>query len=377
MMIREARIPSMRLPCATLALAMLLCSTVFAGQPVPGEARGQVTDSSGGVLPGVTVAATSGDGRILKTGVTDGSGGFLLRGLPAGSIVLTFQLEGFAGATVALTVEPGAESRVVQRLELAHLSETVVVRGPAPVARPPRVLVPLPPPPPPPLVRPVPAHDRDSICGPAKPGAMPESLGTIRSGRDKTQGGMYTTGAEVVIDGGLREGLEVGLNLVVRHDYVARWAADPDTIGEHSAGLLQIVTAGDSSSTAVVVYACDEFRSGDFLASFKPEPARDPDPAGTPAYGNPARILFADEGQTLGAPGRLMVIDRGTRDGTHVGQRFTLFRRKRGTAKPDVVGDAVVVAVRADSATIRVGRAADAISAGDLAAPHSPSFSAR
>jgi hypothetical protein len=52
----------------------------------------------------------------------------------------------------------------------------------------------------------------------------------------------------------------------------------------------------------------------------------------------------------------------------------TLFRREhRGGAAPEVVGDAVVVAVRTDSATIRVERAIDAIASGDWAAPQRPS----
>ena len=351
-----------------------MCSTVAADQPAQGVVRGEVIDSSGGVLPGVTVVATATGGRLLATAVTDGSGRYVFRALPAGPITLTFQLEGFASVAVALAVRPGAESRVVERLELASFSETVVVHAPAAVDPPSRFVLP---PQPPPVVRPVPAHDRDSICGPAKPGALPESLGTIRSRRDETQGGLYTTGAELVIDRGLHDGLEVGRNLVVRRYYRVRGAASADSVGEHSAGLLQIVAAGEGSSVAVVVYACDELRKGDFLASFKPEPIRDPDPLGTPAYYDAARILFADDGQTLGAPRRLMVIDRGTEHGTHVGQRFTLFRQGRGPAKHDVVGDAIVVAVRTDSATIRLDRVIDAISAGDWAAPQTASSMAR
>jgi len=123
------------------------------------------------------------------------------------------------------------------------------------------------------------------------------------------------------------------------------------------------------------VYACDELRKGDYLASFNPEPARLPDPVGNPAYGDAARILFADAGQMLGAPRRLMVIDRGSEHGIYVGQRLTLFRR-RGDAKRSVVGDAVVVALRVDSATIRVESATDVISSGDWAAPHYPSLRA-
>jgi hypothetical protein len=65
-----------------------------------------------------------------------------------------------------------------------------------------------------------------------------------------------------------------------------------------------------------------------------------------------------------------MVIDQGGDSGVHVGQRLTLFRPARhGARSPAVIGDAVVVALRADSATIRVQRAIDLIAIGDSAAP--------
>ena len=130
---------------------------------------------------------------------------------------------------------------------------------------------------------------------------------------------------------------------------------------------------------AVVVYACDELRKGDFLASFKPEPVRDPDPLGTPVYYDAARILFADEDQTFGVPQRLMVIDRGSGQGVRAGQRFTLFRRpgRGGSVRRAVAGDAVVVAVQSDSATIRIDHITDAITAGDWAAPQSATSASR
>ncbi len=364
----------MRIPAAILVgVAIFLCSTVAAGQSPAGAVRGEVTDRSGGVLPGVTVVAKAGGGAVLATAVTDGAGSYVLGALPAGRVTLSFQLEGFAGVDVAVVVRPGVESRLVARLDLAPFAETVVVRAPAPVDTPARVV---PPPPPLPVLRPVPAHDRASVCGPAKPGPLPESLGTIKSYRDNTPGGLYATGAELVIDGGLDDGLLIGRNLVVRRHYDVRGPSGADTVAEHSAGLVQIVAARERSSVAVVVYACDELRTGDFLASFKPEPIRAPDPLGTPAYYDAARILFTDEGQTLGAPRRMMVIDRGAERGTHVGQRFTLYRQGRANRR-DVVGDAIVVAVRTDSATIRIDRVTEDISAGDWAAPQTASTVAR
>ena len=370
MLIRTRRKDVMRLPVRMLAAAgslIALCAAVAAAQAGKGVIRVEVTDSSGGRLPGVEVVATAVDGQV-QTAVTDRTGVHVFPAVPAGPAMLRFRLEGFAGVLVGVTVESGAESRVAQRLELAPLSETVDVQAPAPVEQ----ARPVPPPPVPsppraPLLGPVPPHDRDSVCGPAKPGAAPESLGTIRSSRYVAEGGLYTTGAQVIIDGGMRNGLDVGQNLVVRHYFRVRRFAGTDTTGEHTAGLVQIVAVSERSSIAVVIYACDELRQGDFLASFKPEPIRPPEPRGNPDYDDAARILFADEGQILGAPRRLMVIDRGSEQGVRVGQRLTLFRR-RGARSPDNVGDAIVVAIRTDSATIRVERVNDVISSGDLAA---------
>jgi hypothetical protein len=244
-------------------------------------------------------------------------------------------------------------------LMLAPRSETVVVVGSPP-----------PPPPPPPIVlEPVPEHDRDSICGPAKPGATAEPLGTIRSRRYGAGNALYARGDELIIDGGTVNGLEVGRNVVARRAF--RTSVDSrNATGEHTAGLLQIVAADERAAVAVVVYACDELMQSDRLEPFTPEPVREFEPAGIPAYDNAARILFADAGQTLGVPRRLMVIDRGIDHGIRVGQRLTLFRRPRlGAGTPSVTGDAVVVAVRFDSATIRIEHAADVIAAGEWAAP--------
>jgi len=359
---------------ATASLTLFVWSTVSAAQAAKGVVRGQVTDASGGLLPGVTVVAIAPSGQVLSTTVSDRAGAFVVRDLPTGPVMLRFQLEGFAGVLVGVTIEPGVDAHVAQSLELAPLSETVDVRAPAPV-EPPRPPAPRPVPstPPAPRLKPVPTHDRDSVCGPAKPGvAPPEPLGTIRSHRYVAEGGLYTTGAQVIIDGGSLNGLDLGQNLVVRHLFRVRGLEGGDAMGEHSAGLVQIVAVEERSSIAVVVYACDELRTGDFLAAFNPEPIRPPDPRGTPStsYDDAARILFADEGQILGAPRRLMVIDRGLGQGVRIGQRLTLFRRqRRGGAHPDIVGDAIVVAVRADSATIRIERVNDAISSGDYAAP--------
>lgn len=359
---------SLRRFATILFVVLCLWSASSSGYAADRSIRGLVTDDSKGVLPGVTVTARSAGGEVLATVVTDGTGRYVVGPLAAGPVILTFYLEGFAPVVVRVAV--GAEADVVadQRLVVAPQSETVNVVGRVPAPRP------LPPPPPRPVPRPkpvtiaVPEHDRDSVCGPAKLGAVAESYGTIQS-RRYAANALYGAGDELVVDAGTIGGLVVGGNFVVRRSYRIEW--DPNTeIAEHTAGLVQIVSAEEFSSVAVVIYACDEMLQGDRLASFHPEPLRAALPAGTPDYRNAAKVLFPDIGQMLGAPRRMMVIDRGINSGVRVGQRVTLFRRRLSDGATTDVGDAVVVNVRVDSATIRVDHVTDAIFSGDLAALH-------
>jgi hypothetical protein len=358
-----------------LILVVLLSLLPPAGPAAAGagRARGVIADESGGVLPGVTVVATALDGRVLATSVTDAVGRYTFGALPS-TVRLTFQLEGFSPATVEVTLAPDLETTVApQRLKLAQQSETVEVRGEARAAAPaPPARLPAPPPPPRPVLRAVPAHDKDSICGPAKRSATTESFGTIRSGRSQKGNGLFAEGDELSIEGGTATGIEAGQNLVARRSY--RTSSDPSGAdGEHTAGLLQIVSADQRAAVAVVVYACDEMVPGDWLAAFAPEPIRAPEPVGLPVYDRAARILLTDAGQLIGAPRRLMVIDQGSDNGVRVGQRLTLFRpARRGARGPAVIGDAIVVAIRMDSATIRVQHATDTIAMGDSAAPQRP-----
>src|SRR4051812_22472985 len=132
--------------------------------------HGIVADESGGVLPGATVVATAPDGQILATGVTDEVGRYALTVVPSPSIRLTFSLEGFSPAIVDVAATADTDPAVpTQRLLLARQSETVVIRGEARAVAPaPPALRVMPPPVPRPVLQPLPDHERDSICGPAK-----------------------------------------------------------------------------------------------------------------------------------------------------------------------------------------------------------------
>jgi len=361
---------------------LLIVALATVGRALPcaaqsmGGVRGAAIDQSAGVLPGVTVVATSADGRTLATTVTGSSGEFGFDGLPTGAVDLLFHLDGFKESRTRVEIRPGGPSapdrqeRIVHRMDVQALTESVIVRGdPPPPLPPPR-----------PVLLPVPEHDQASVCGPAKAEAGVPSFGTVRSRKDDESKVLFAAGDELLIDGGSQRGITVGQNFVVRRLYptALRFGRNRNLVvmGEHSSGLLQVVSVEEQVSTAVVVYACDEVMRGDYLTAFEPESARVSDPPGTPAFDQATRILFADAGQSLGVTGRMMVIDRGARVDLRVGQRVTLFRRSRHRdARPLVIGEAVVVGVRRDSATIRVEFATDVVffgESGDWAAPQHP-----
>jgi hypothetical protein len=354
--------------------AALILVALWSATQATRHVGGTVVDESGGVLPGVTVTARAPDGRVLATVVTDAAGRYRIGPLPEGALKVTFELAGFSSAAAEVAAGPDAETVVNQRLAIASRSEIVDVLGRMPVPMPaaPAAVLSIPAPPPP-VTKPVPDHDRESVCGPAKIAGGPaklagkvESFGTIRS-RLRAANALYAAGDELAIAGGTQSGLAVGHNFAVRRTYRVEW--DPrEEIGEHTSGVVQIVAAEETTAVAVVIYACDEMMPGDRLAPFVAEPPHAILPAAKPDFRRAARILFPDQGQMVGAPRRMMVIDRGAASGVRAGQRVTLFRRRPGRGTVVVVGDGVVVAVRGDSATIRVDYVMDAVMPGDEAA---------
>ena len=345
---------------ALLIALIVSIALVEAASQAPRSFKGTVVDASAGVLPGVTVVAQAPDGRSLATTVTNEVGEFTFEGLPPGKISLLFHLDGFADAKATITIPPeGAvdqsdSARFVQRLELSGFSETVTVRGD-------------PPPPPPRVLAPVPEHDPASVCGPAKAEGIVPAFGSIKSLRTGAAKRLFAAGDELLIDTGILNLLKVGENFVVRRRFPTMLIDSRNrvTMGEHSAGLLQIAEVDGPIATAVIIYACDEMVIGDYLAPFRPEPVQQPHPAGLPVFDKAARLLFADAGQMLGSTNRLLVMAHGARDGVRTGQRWTIFRRTLAAPAPVILGEATVVAVRRESATIRVDRAIDVIFLGE------------
>ena len=85
---------------AVCSAILLVPSLAFAQATITGTVR----DSSGGVLPGVTVEASSPVLTEIRSAVTDGSGQYRLVDLRPGTYELKFSLPGFSAVA-----RPGIE----------------------------------------------------------------------------------------------------------------------------------------------------------------------------------------------------------------------------------------------------------------------------
>ncbi len=98
-----------------------------------GDIVGRVADSSGGVLPGVTVTATSLATNINRTTVTSETGDYAFTLLPIGIYEVKTDLAGFKTQTARVTLSTGDRARVDVKLELGAVSESVTVAGESPL----------------------------------------------------------------------------------------------------------------------------------------------------------------------------------------------------------------------------------------------------
>ena len=121
-----------------LGLITLVCAFMLAPAAVAqdtGAIGGQVTDTTGGALPGVTVEVSSpaliGGAQVA---FTDGEGRYLVTTLPAGAFSITFTLPGFSTVVRdGVDIGAGFTANIGIEMSVGAVEETITVTGAAPV----------------------------------------------------------------------------------------------------------------------------------------------------------------------------------------------------------------------------------------------------
>ena len=119
-------------PALVVVVGFALAPTTALGQSV---VSGQVTDNTGGVLPGVTVEAASpaliGGSRLA---VSDGQGRYAIIDLEPGLYAVTFRLPGFSTVVrEGIDLPSNFTATVDVELEVGALEETITVSGESPI----------------------------------------------------------------------------------------------------------------------------------------------------------------------------------------------------------------------------------------------------
>ncbi len=120
---------------AALITAVLGIPTLASAQTALGSIAGTVRDTTGAVLPGVTVEASS-PALIEKVRVaaTDGEGRYQITELRPGTYAVTFTLEGFTVVKRdGIELNTGFTATINADLRVGSVSETITVSGQTPV----------------------------------------------------------------------------------------------------------------------------------------------------------------------------------------------------------------------------------------------------
>ena len=117
-----------------IVIILALAAPATAQTSAGGSIRGTIHDEQGGVLPGVTVTATSPSASTPYVVVTDVQGYYRLTDLQPGSYMLSAELSGFTKyERIGLDVRAALNIEVNIELKIGQLSETIQVVGETPM----------------------------------------------------------------------------------------------------------------------------------------------------------------------------------------------------------------------------------------------------
>ena len=124
---------------ALVAAVLVVCPALAHAQAAgTGSVIGKVADSSGGLLPGVTVTFKSPEALGSFTGVTDAQGAYRVNNLPPATYEAKAELQGFQTAVQTVTVRISSTVTADFALPIGSVAEVVTVTSEAPTVDPER-----------------------------------------------------------------------------------------------------------------------------------------------------------------------------------------------------------------------------------------------
>src|SRR5215831_15498715 len=122
------------LVAASVAAIVALATPAFAQTTTTGQVVGTIVDAQGGVLPGVTVSATSPQLQGTRTAVSDSTGTFRFPTLPPGVYAIKAELAGFKPLSQEnITVSLDRSVSLNLKMQVAGVTAEVTVLGSSPV----------------------------------------------------------------------------------------------------------------------------------------------------------------------------------------------------------------------------------------------------
>ena len=111
-----------------IVAAVALCCTPMLAQQTLGGITGEVTDTTGGVIPNAVVTIVGEDTGLTRTAKSNGSGEYLFVNLPIGSYTLSYSADGFdIQKTPHILVQADRTATVNAQLKVGSKAETIEV----------------------------------------------------------------------------------------------------------------------------------------------------------------------------------------------------------------------------------------------------------
>jgi hypothetical protein len=208
-------------------------------------------------------------------------------------------------------------------------------------------------------------------------GGEPDHARHIAGAQDTVARTVFGSRDLVVLDGGAKDGLQLGQWFFVRRANRFGMNGAGHGRGAKTLGWLHVVAVNDATAIGQVDHTCGAVIAGDYLEPFivpaVPAGFDTTETTGDPDFENLGRIVNGSEDRSTFGDGDFALIDRGSEQGVAPGQRLAIYRDVRVAGLPLAsVGEAVVVSTGGSVAVARITRVRDAVVEGDYIAMRKP-----